>query len=114
MGPKRSENQINMLLHRAERQLVQIAAQAVGADPLSQHIARASHAALHDTVVGLVTVFRDDVPGAAGVATRIARAYADGADAKAGVPTLACVHRIVEIVRQARGDGIPPVQSIVQ
>jgi hypothetical protein len=53
-------------------------------------------------VVSLIGLFRDQVPGAAGAATLIAREYAKGVDASSGAPTLACVRTIAAIVRDAR------------
>jgi hypothetical protein len=94
--------QIKMLVLRAERQLAQIAGQPAGQDAVGRNIARSSHLALHETVVGMTRLFRDHVPGAAGVATLIAREYAKGVDAKSNAPTLACVQAIESLVRQAR------------
>jgi len=93
--------QVRMLVQRAERQLDQAIA-ASEKDGDGAHLARAVQAAVHDTVVSLTRLFRDHVPGAAEVATRIARAYAKGADARAGVPTLSCVRMIAELVREGR------------
>jgi hypothetical protein len=90
--------QIKMLVCRAEHQLEQIA----GHDANSKNIPRSSHLALHETVVSLIRLFRDHVPGASSVATLIAREYARGVDAKSDAPTLACVRAIGAIARQAR------------
>jgi hypothetical protein len=94
--------QIRMLVDRAERQLEQIIAHSVEHQPASRNIARASHVALHETVVSLIRLFRDQLPGAASIATQIAREYAKGVDAKTSAPTLACVRTISSIVTQAR------------
>jgi hypothetical protein len=90
--------QIRMLVLRAEHQLEQIA----GQDANSRNIARSSHLALHETVVSLIRLFRDQVPGASSIATMIAREYAKGVDARSDAPTLACVRTIMAIVSQAR------------
>jgi hypothetical protein len=96
-----------MLVDRADRQLRQIIDHSAAHAPGSTNIARSSHAALHETVVSLIRLFRDQVPGAAGVATQIAREYAKGFDAKSGAPTLACVRTISSLVRQAREQYSP-------
>ena len=108
MRHKLTETQISMLFQRAERQLLQILEHAASEDPSARHIAKVSHPAFHETVVGLVTLFRDNMSGTADIATQIARAYAGGADARAGAPTLACVHEIVRIARHARDRCVPP------
>ncbi|HEX8786266.1 MAG TPA: hypothetical protein VF793_08795 [Telluria sp.] len=98
--------QVRMLVRRAERQLgqaIEISEKEAG----GTHVARAVQAAVHDTVVSLTRLFRDQVPGAAEVATRIARAYAKGADARAGAPTLVCVRKIAELVREGRERYLP-------
>lgn len=94
--------QIRMLVDRSERQLAQIIDHSVQSEPEGRNIARSSHAALHETVVSLIRLFRDHVPDAAGVATQVAREYARGVDAQSGAPTLACVRAISAIVREAR------------
>lgn len=93
--------QVRMLVQRAERQLEQAIA-ASERDGAGTHLARAVQVAVHDTVVSLTRLFREHVPGAAEVATRIARSYAKGADARAGAPTLACVRTIAGLVREGR------------
>lgn len=100
---------VRMLVRRAERQLEQ--AIAASEKQGGAHVARAEQVAVHDTVVSLTKLFRDQVPGAAEVATRIARAYAKGADARAGAPTLACVRAIGEIVREARARFLPEAEK---
>ncbi|MFL6676264.1 MAG: hypothetical protein ACJ8LG_23615 [Massilia sp.] len=100
--------QIRMLVDRAERQLEQIIAGSVKQEPASKNIARSSHVALHETVVSLIRLFRDQLPGAASVATQIAREYAKGVDAKTGAPTLACVRTIASLVREARARHLSP------
>jgi hypothetical protein len=91
-----------MLVLRAEHQLEQIAAHSAEHDANSKNIARSSHLALHETVVSLIRLFRDHVPGASSVATLVAREYARGVDAKSNAPTLTCVRTIGAIIRQAR------------
>lgn len=91
-----------MLVHRSEHQLQHIIADSVKHEPSSKNIAKSSHLALHETVVSLIRLFRDNVPGAADAATAIAREYAKGVDAKSGTPTLACVRTISAIARDAR------------
>lgn len=93
--------QVRMLVRRAERQLGQ-AVEVSEKEAGGTHVARAVQAAVHDTVVSLTRLFRDQVPGAAEVATRIARAYAKGADARVGVPTLDCVRMIAGLVKEGR------------
>jgi hypothetical protein len=93
--------QVRMLVRRAERQLEQ-AIEASRKEGDGAHVARGVQVAVHDTVVGLTRLFRDHVPGAADVATRIARAYAKGADARAGSPRLACVREIAALVSDGR------------
>jgi hypothetical protein len=94
--------QLRMLIQRAESQLDHTIAESLAADPTGRHIVRAAHAPVHDTVVGLIKLFRDQIPGAAEVATRLARMYAKGADATAGVPTLDCLRAILRLTREAR------------
>jgi hypothetical protein len=86
-----------MLIDIADRQLEQIISHSVTHEPASRNIARSSHVALHETVVSLIRLFREQVPGAAGAAGAamlIAREYAKGVDAKSGAPTLACIRTI--------------------
>lgn len=94
--------QVAMLIGRAERQLEQIVADSVREAGNGRNIARGAQHVLHETVVTLIRLYREQVPEGAPVATRIARAYAKGADAQSGVPTLACVRTILSIVRDAR------------
>lgn len=118
--------QVAMLIDRAERQLDQILAdslrQAPGGDASTQssqragprsgpNIARGAHHLLHETVVTLIRLYREQVPGGAPVATRIAREYAKGADAQSGAPTLACVKTILSVVRGARALVQPPAEA---
>lgn len=93
--------QVRMLVRRAERQLAQ-AIETSEREGGGTHVARAVQVAVHDTVVSVTKLFRDQVPGAAEVATRIARTYAKGADARAGAPQLACVRAIADLVRAGR------------
>jgi len=96
-----------MLIQRAENQFEHTIMQSLALDPAGKHIARASHAAVHETVVSLIKLFRDQIPGAAVVATQLARLYAKGADAAAGAPTLDCLRRIAELTREAREHYLP-------
>ena len=98
--------QVRMLVRRAERQLEQ-AIEVSSREGAGTHVARAFQAAVHDTVVSLTKLFRDQVPGAAEAATRIARAYAKGADARAGAPTLACVRTLAALAHEARERHLP-------
>lgn len=93
--------QVAMLIDRAERQLEQIVADSLREAGSRRNIARGAQHMLHETVVTLIRLYREQVAGGAPVATRIARAYAKGADAQSGVPTLACVRTILSIVRDA-------------
>lgn len=93
--------QVRMLIQRAERQLEQAIA-ASEKENGGTHVARGVQVAVHDTVVSLTRLFRDHVPGAAEVATRIARTYAKGTDARAGTPRLSCVRTIAELAREGR------------
>lgn len=107
--------QVAMLIARAERQLEQIVADSVreagnGHDNghnNGHNIARGAQHMLHETVVTLIRLYREQVPEGAPVATRIARAYAKGADARTGLPTLACVRSILSIVHGAGGPLAP-------
>lgn len=94
--------QVAMLIGRAERQLEQIVADSVREAGNGRNIARGAQHVLHETVVTLIRLYREQVPEGAPVATRIARAYAKGADAQSGVPTLACVRTMLAIMRDAR------------
>jgi hypothetical protein len=96
-----------MLIQRAETQFEQIIDQSLRLDPGGKHIARAAHAPVHDAVVSLIKLFRDQTPGAADIATQLARMYAKGADANAGVPTLDCLRAIAQLTRQARERYLP-------
>ena len=99
--------QLRMLIQRAEAQFEHTIAQSLALDPAGRHIARAAHAPLHETVVGLIKLFRDQIPDAAAVATQLARLYAKGADAHAGVPTLDCVRAIASVTREAKENYLP-------
>ncbi len=100
--------QLRMLIQRAETQFELTISQSLAADPGGKHIARAAHAAVHETVVSLIKLFRDQIPGGAETATQLARMYAKGADANAGVPTLECLRAIAQLTRQARERYLPP------
>ena len=106
MGYHYTPEQVRMLVRRAERQLEQAIAVSEK-EGGGTHVARAVQVAVHDTVVSLTRLFRDQVPGAAEVATRIARAYAKGADARAGAPVLGCVRTIAGLVREGRQRYLP-------
>lgn len=93
--------QVAMLIGRAERQLEQILADSLHGAGNGRNIARGAQHMLHETVVTLIRLYREQVPDGAPVATRIARAYAKGADAQTGVPTLACVRTILAVMRDA-------------
>jgi hypothetical protein len=95
--------QVAMLIGRAERQLEQIVADSIREAGTGRNIARGAQHMLHETVVTLIRLYREQVQDGAPVATRIARAYAKGADAQTGVPTLACVRSILTIIGDARG-----------
>ncbi|VXB94171.1 hypothetical protein [Massilia sp. 9I] len=97
-----TSGQVAMLIGRAERQLEQIVADSIREPGNGRNITRAAQHVLHETVVTLIRLYREQVPGGAPVATRIARAYAKGADAQSGVPTLACVRTILTVMRDAR------------
>ncbi|MGG7606170.1 hypothetical protein [Massilia sp. BKSP1R2A-1] len=94
--------QVAMLIERAERQLEQIVTDSVRQGGPGRNIARSAHHALHETVVTLIRLYREQVEGGAPVATRIARAYAKGTDAQSGSPTIACVRTIQSLVREER------------
>lgn len=91
--------QVRMMVARAERQLEQIAAAAA---PAERSIGAAWRFIFDDAVVSLIRVFREHVEGASAVATQIAREYAQGVDAESRRASIACLHRIQHIVREAR------------
>jgi hypothetical protein len=95
-----------MLIERADRQLERIITDSAPAG--IRNIPKSSEAALYDTVVSLIRLFREHVPHAAGVATQISREYASGVDARSGAPTVACVRSIWLIVKGARQRYLPP------
>ncbi len=99
--------QLRMLIQRAESQFEHTIAQSLALDPAGKHIARGAHAAVHETVVSLIKLFRDQVAGAAEVATQLARMYAKGADAHVGVPTLECLRAIARVTHEARVRYLP-------
>lgn len=112
-----SPGQVAMLVGRAERQLEQIVADSLREAGNGRNITRAAQHMLHETVVTLIRLYREQVPEGAQVATRIARAYAKGADAQTGVPTLACVRTILAIMRDNRAlvaAAPPPQPEIAQ
>ena len=93
--------QVAMLIGRAERQLEQIVADSIREAGNGRNISRGAQHTLHETVVTLIRLYREQVPQGAPVATRIARSYAKGTDAHSGVPTLACVRTMLSIMRDA-------------
>jgi hypothetical protein len=99
--------QLRMLIQRAETQFELTISQSLALDPRGKHIARAAHAPVHETVVSLIKLFREQIPGAAEIATKLARMYAKGADANAGVPTLECLRAIARLTREAREHYLP-------
>lgn len=106
--------QVAMLIERAERQLEQIVTDSMREPAHGRNIARSAHHMLHETVVTLIRLYREQVEGGAPVATRIARAYAKGTDAQSGAPTIACVRTIQSLVREAQAaapdaDTEPPI-----
>ena len=94
--------QVAMLIGRAERQLDQIVADSRNQAGAGRNIARSAHHALHETVVTLIRLYREQVPGGAPLATSIARAYAKGTDAQTGAPTVACVRTIQSLLEGAQ------------
>lgn len=102
--------QVAMLIGRAERQLEQILADSMREAGNGRNIARGAQHMLHETVVTLIRLYREQVLGGAPVATRIARAYAKGADAQTGVPTLACVRTILAVMRES-GELLTELQA---
>jgi hypothetical protein len=100
-----------MLIQRAETLFEHTIAQSLSLDPRGKHVARASHAPVHEAVVSLIKLFRDHIPGAAEVATQLARMYAKGADAAAGAPTLECLRAIARLTREARERYVPAPQG---
>jgi hypothetical protein len=98
--------QLRAAVAAAERELEGAIAAALAHDPSARLLPGASRPLVHEAVVGLVTLFRDHVAGAGEVATLIAREYAK-CDAKCtggapGAPTLACIQRVLGLVRAAR------------
>jgi hypothetical protein len=101
-----TSEQVRMLVRRGERELAG-AIEASQRDGDGVHVALVAQASVHEAVVSLTKLFRDQVPGATEVATAIARAYAKGADARAGAPRRDCVHVIVALVREGRERYLP-------
>lgn len=104
--------QVAMLIGRAERQLEQIVADSIRERGNGRNITRAAQHMLHETVVTLIRLYREQVPDGAPVATRIARAYAKGADAQSGVPTLACVRTILALMRDSHALAATPAPEM--
>ena len=103
-------SQVAMLIKRAELQLEQSVSMSDTGH--GRNIARTSHHTLHETVVTLTRVYREQVEGGAPVATRIARAYAKGSDAQSGAPTIACVRTIQLLVREEREEAAAALAPI--
>ena len=105
-----TSGQVAMPIGRAERQLEQIVADSIREPGNGRNITRAAQHVLHEAVAPLNRLYREQVAGGARVATRIARAYAKGADAQSGVPTLACVRTILTVMRDAHElvEAAPP------
>lgn len=91
----------------AERQLEHAIAATVEEDPLRKAIPETLRPAVHEAVVGLVTVFRDHAAGTADVATLIAREYAKCVERAPGTPSLACLRHVLSVVQRAREQYLP-------
>ena len=89
------------VLH-AERQLEHAIAATLAEDPLRKAIPETLRPAVHDAVVGLVTVFRDHAAGMGDVATLIAREYARCVERAPRTPSLACLRHVLSVVQRAR------------
>lgn len=107
MTPK----QIMMIAIRGERQLEQVIASSAGAGIDSQTVSQAWLAVVHETVVSLIKLYRDQVQGTSDVATRIAREYARGADPAAGAPRLDSLRSIHDMAKEARLRAQPGMTS---
>jgi hypothetical protein len=94
--------QLRAAVAAAERQLEGAIAAALAHDPAARLLPGASRPLVHEAVVGLVTLFRDHVAGAGEVATLIAREYAKCTGGTPEAPTLACIQRVLGLVRAAR------------
>jgi hypothetical protein len=95
--------QLRAAVAAAERELEGAIAAALAHDPAARLLPGASRPLVHEAVVGLVTLFRDHVAGAGEVATLIAREYAKcDAQCTGSAPTLACIQRVLGLVRAAR------------
>lgn len=92
--------QVRMMVRRAEQQLEQVAGACV---PAERSIGAAWRVIFDEAVVSLIRVFREHVEGAGAVATQIAREYGHGVDRESRRATVACLHRILHLVREARG-----------
>ena len=95
MPVEMTPSQIVMVALRGERQLEQAMARLASGS-------QAAPAIVHETIVSLIKLYRDQVPGTGDVATRIARAYARGADPSAGMPGLDSLRAICELAKEAR------------
>jgi hypothetical protein len=94
--------QLRAAVAAAERELEGAIAAALAHDPAARLLPGASRPIVHEAVVGLVTLFRDHVAGAGEVATLIAREYARCVGDAPGTPPLACIQRVLGLVRAAR------------
>lgn len=90
----------------AEQQLEQVISVSVLQDPPRKTIPEASYRVVHDAVVSLVTLFRDQVADAA-AATQIARAYAKCVAGTVTSPNVACIRHVLEVVRTVRERHLP-------
>lgn len=97
-----TSEQLRAAVVAAERELEGAIAAALARDPAARLLSGASCPLVHEAVVGLVTLFRDRVAGAGEVATLIAREYAKCTDGAPEAPTVACIQRVLGLVRAAR------------
>jgi hypothetical protein len=100
MPVEMSPKQIMMIAIRGERQLEQVIASSTSDG--NKTVSQAWLAIVHETVVSLIKLYRDQVQGTSDLATRIAREYARGADPSAGAPRLDSLRSIHELAREAR------------
>ena|SRR5438067_9778291 len=98
MPVEMTPSQIMMVAIRGERLLEQAIA--------SKRISQASLAIVHETIVSLIKLYRDQVKGTSEFATRIAREYARGVDPLAGAPRLDSLRSIYELAKEARARSL--------
>jgi hypothetical protein len=101
-----TSEQLRAAVAAAERELEGAIAASLAHDPAARTLIVSACPLVHETVVGLVTLFRDRVAGTGEVATLIAREYSK-CDAKCTgaapeTPALACIQRVLDLVRAAR------------